>query len=142
MDPGFAMGHFFLGQALEEQRAFPDAISALERSVELTGRSAETLSMLGKAHASAGHEQEARLVLDEITQMSSSHYLSPVLLAQLQLSLRADADVLGDCPLHRTCLGPRAILGRVPKDKYRSHRTGRWLRTGKGRNRSASAPCT
>ncbi len=94
MEPSFAMGYFFLGQALERRGAISDAIAALERSVELSGRSAETVATLGYTYAAAGRRSEALVILQELKHRASTHYVSPVLLAQVQLGLEANEEAL------------------------------------------------
>lgn len=87
MDPNFGMAHFFLGQAYEQKGNYNEAISALERSVTLTERSAESLALLGRTYALAGQLNSAHTVLEELTRLSSTRFISPVLFAQLWLGL-------------------------------------------------------
>jgi serine/threonine-protein kinase len=94
MEPGFAVGYFFLGQALLREQQHEEAIAALEHAVELSGHSSETLAMLGYAQAVAGRADGARAIQDEILQLSASQYISPAQLAQIQLALGAKADAL------------------------------------------------
>ena len=94
MEPSFALGYFFLAQALLLEQKHDEAIAALERAVELSGRSSETLAMLAYAQAVAGHPEAARVIQGEILQSSAGHYLSPVQMAQIQLGLGSKAEAL------------------------------------------------
>jgi len=94
MEPSFALGYFFLGQALLREGEHAEAIATLERAVELSGRSSETLAMLGYGHAVAGHLDAARAIQDEIIRRGNDQYISPVQLAQIQLALGAKGEAL------------------------------------------------
>jgi serine/threonine-protein kinase len=94
MEPGFAMGYFFLGQALERQQRYQDALAALKRAVDLSNRSAETLTMLGHCYAAAGQPELARSMQNELSDIAAREYVSPVLLAQLRLALGSSEDAL------------------------------------------------
>ena len=94
MEPSFALGYFFLGQALLREQMFHDAIAILERAVELSGRSCETLAMLGYAQAVAGNVETAVAIQSEIIQLGSKQYVSPVQLAQIQFALGAKTQAL------------------------------------------------
>lgn len=94
MEPGFALGYFFLGQALLHEQTYDEAIAALERAVELSGRSSETLAMLAYAHALGEHPDAARAIQDEIVERGAKQYISPVQLAQIQLALGAKSEAL------------------------------------------------
>lgn len=87
MDPTFGVAVFFLGQAYEEKRMLPEAITAFERAVVLTERSPETVAALARAYALAGRLKDAHTLLNELQQMSLSQYVSPILFAQLMLAL-------------------------------------------------------
>lgn len=90
-EPGFGLAHFFLGQALIEKPDLEEAVAALRTAVELTGRSDETLSALGYALGRAGSHGEADRLLAELLRRGEAGYVSPVLVAQVQVGLsRAD----------------------------------------------------
>src|SRR6185436_3091779 len=79
------------GQALTEAGAWAEARRHALRSVELSGRAAETLAGLGYACARAGDREQALAVLDELETMAGLHYVSPGVIAQVQAGL-------GDAP--------------------------------------------
>ena len=86
-DPGFAMAYYFLGQADLQLNRNDEAIAELEKAVALTGRSAETISVLGYAHSIAGSRIDAVQLAMELTRRSIQDYVSPVLQAQIRIGL-------------------------------------------------------
>jgi serine/threonine-protein kinase len=94
--PDFGIAHFFLGQALLEAHRPDDALSHLRRSIEQAGGSAETMAMLGVAHAVAGRHEEARRSLAELAVRASESYVSPVLTAQIHAALGDTEAAVGD----------------------------------------------
>jgi TolB-like protein/Tfp pilus assembly protein PilF/tRNA A-37 threonylcarbamoyl transferase component Bud32 len=86
-EPRYGMGQVFLSIVLSHTRRHGEAVEAALRGVELLGRSPYTLLWLGAAHASAGHQAEARALLAEIEQIGETRYVSPYLLAMLRLNL-------------------------------------------------------
>jgi serine/threonine protein kinase/Tfp pilus assembly protein PilF len=86
LDAYFPLSHYFLGQALA-LAGDPNGLPALERAVSLSGRSSETLAVLGRTLATIGQPAEARKLLDELRQRAIHEYVSPVLLAQIQIGL-------------------------------------------------------
>lgn len=87
LDATFGLAHFFLGQALTESGAFAEGLHHAERAVGLSGRSAETLAGLGYAAAVAGDSARAQTILDELRALSSTRYVSPGVIAQVQAGL-------------------------------------------------------
>ncbi len=87
VDENFGMAHYFLGQAYLEQSRHAEAIDELERAVDLTASSSETIAMLGCAHAVAGHRPKALRLLTQLNNRSRTSYVSAVLLAELLLAL-------------------------------------------------------
>jgi tetratricopeptide (TPR) repeat protein len=86
-DPGFALAHYFYGQACTEMGRFDDAFEAFRRAKTLAAESPETDSALGHALARAGRARAAEDVLDELIRMRGRRYVSPVLLAQITAAL-------------------------------------------------------
>jgi hypothetical protein len=67
---------------------------AVLEAAAVTGRSTETLAALGSAYAAAGRHQDAERVLAELETRATTGYVSPVLRAQLLLSLGRTDDAL------------------------------------------------
>ena len=70
-DSTFALGHFFLGQALVQQRRFGEGLAEMQRAFEAYDHSPEMLGRIGYAHALAGHGVEARKVLARLDSSST-----------------------------------------------------------------------
>ncbi|WP_158514772.1 protein kinase domain-containing protein [Gemmatimonas phototrophica] len=84
VDDRFAMGHFFLGLALEQSGALPDAQAALQRAVDLSG-SVEAMAALASVLAARGERAEALALTQALEGQARSEYVSPVLLAQISV---------------------------------------------------------
>ena len=59
MDQNFAVGHYELGQALEQLHRHDEAIVEFQRAIELSGHSGAFDSNLGYAYAVSGRREEA-----------------------------------------------------------------------------------
>jgi Flp pilus assembly protein TadD len=66
MDPSFAVGHYELGQALEQMHRHDEAIVEFRRAIELSGHSGAFDSNLGHAYAVSGRRQEAIEILKDL----------------------------------------------------------------------------
>jgi serine/threonine protein kinase/tetratricopeptide (TPR) repeat protein len=86
-DDGFAMGQFFLGQTLTELGRYAEAIRAFDKASAAAGASPEFKASLGHVHARAGNERAAREVLGELSAMTATRYVSPVLFAHVHVGL-------------------------------------------------------
>ncbi len=85
--PDFAMGHFFLGQALEGMGRYADAVRSLEQAGKLRGRTPEVLAALGQVYGTAGETARARALRDALVAESERRYVSPTRLAQVSVAL-------------------------------------------------------
>jgi serine/threonine-protein kinase len=90
LDARFAMAHYFRGLALEQMRRIDDARSALAEASSWSN-SAEIMAAVAHVSAAAGDDKRARQLRDELAARSRDRYLSPTLLAQIELSL-GDSD--------------------------------------------------
>src|SRR5207253_3237839 len=88
LDEGFGIAHYFLGQAYVVKGLYVEAIRELDRAVILTRRSSEPIAVLGYAQASAGLRKDALIALAELSRRSTDRYVSPVLMAQIQVGLQ------------------------------------------------------
>ncbi len=87
VDPGFAIAHYFLGQVLVQLDRAPDAIDSFSKALSLAGRTPEMLSALGHAAGVAGDRARATEMLRELEQLAMARYVSPYLLAQIDVGL-------------------------------------------------------
>jgi eukaryotic-like serine/threonine-protein kinase len=86
LDDGFYLAHYFLGQVYSEKQMHDAAIEELERAVEASG-SSESVAALGYARALAGRRAEALASLQELSAKAAAAYVSPVLMAKVQVGL-------------------------------------------------------
>ena len=86
LDERFAMGHFFLGLALELRGDLPRARAALEQA-ELLSPTDEILTALGRLHAASGDVARASVYRQRLASEAAQRYQSPVLAAQIATAL-------------------------------------------------------
>ena len=77
IEPAAALAHYFAGQSLIELGDAEGAVAALQRAVERSGQSSETLAALGYAAGRAGDATRARDVLTQLQQRAMDRYVSP-----------------------------------------------------------------
>ena len=87
LDDRFSFAHLFLSHVRAAQGRFPEAISSVERALQLGGRVPEALGALGYALAASGVADGARGVLEELTNLSQRRYSSPASFAQIHIGL-------------------------------------------------------
>ena len=66
MDQNFAVGHYELGQALEQKQMHDEAIVQFQRAIDLSGHSGAFDSYLGYAYAMSGRKEEALKIVDDL----------------------------------------------------------------------------
>jgi Flp pilus assembly protein TadD len=66
MDPHFAVGHYELGQALEQKHMHDEAIVEFERAIDLSGHSGAFDSNLGYVYAVSGRKEEAIKIASDL----------------------------------------------------------------------------
>ena len=96
LDYNFGMARFFLGQAYAQKAMYGEAIAELQRAEILNQGSPETKAALGHVYAIAGKRAKAQKLIDELEQLSTKRYVSPVLIAQIHTGLE-DMDRVFDC---------------------------------------------
>jgi pentatricopeptide repeat protein len=74
MDSGFALAHNQLGQAYLAKNMFADAVSELQKAVQLSGGSAVSIANLARAYAASGRTDKAEELLNELKARSSNGY--------------------------------------------------------------------
>ena len=94
MDENFALAHYFLGQAYEQERVHEEAIRSLTRALELSPGSSEMEAALTRAQALAGHSERAEEMLRALREKSQRQYVSPVLFAQALIGLNRTEDAI------------------------------------------------
>jgi Flp pilus assembly protein TadD len=66
MDPGFAMAHYQLAQALVQTRKYKQAATELQEAIELSRGSSICTSLLAYVDAMSGDRSEARNILHDL----------------------------------------------------------------------------
>ena len=87
MDSSFALAHNQLGQAYLEKHMFPEAISELQKALQLSGGSPTCIANLARAFAESGKRAEATELLNELEARSSSGYPYAAELASVYTAL-------------------------------------------------------
>jgi TolB-like protein/Tfp pilus assembly protein PilF len=75
LNPDFAPAHWHLGWALEQTGQYEAAIASAERAIVISDNPIY-LTSLGHAHAKAGHDGQARQILDRLAQISVTRHVS------------------------------------------------------------------
>ncbi|MEO7477142.1 MAG: protein kinase, partial [Gemmatimonadales bacterium] len=87
LEPGFAAGHYFLGQTQLWGAGGEGSEAAMERAVALAGQSTETVAGLAYVQAVRGRPGKARATLEELIARAGDAYVSPARVAQIHLGL-------------------------------------------------------
>jgi serine/threonine protein kinase/tetratricopeptide (TPR) repeat protein len=87
MDSSFALAHWYLGLAYEQQGTFKDAIAEFEKAVSLTNGRPSLLALLGHAYAAANRRSEAQGILDQLGALSKEKYVASYPVAVLHVAL-------------------------------------------------------
>ena len=76
LDPDFWLAHTFAASAYIEKGMFAEAVSEARRARELFDGSSQPMAFEGYALAKLGKKAEARAVLDELLQLSTTRYVT------------------------------------------------------------------
>jgi TolB-like protein/DNA-binding winged helix-turn-helix (wHTH) protein/Tfp pilus assembly protein PilF len=87
LEPDMVEAHIGLGWVYDQKKMYPEAIAELQKAANLGNRHELILASLGKALGDAGRKQEARKLLEELQERSRHRYISPCLIALIQIGL-------------------------------------------------------
>ncbi len=87
LDPNFVFALWHLGEAYMQVSRYDEAITVLEKAATLSRRNPAVLAYLGCAYATSERDREARELLKELTELSGTRYISPFMLAMLDVCL-------------------------------------------------------
>jgi TolB-like protein/DNA-binding winged helix-turn-helix (wHTH) protein/Tfp pilus assembly protein PilF len=87
MNPDYIDAHVGLGWVYDENKMYREAIAELQKAVNLSNRNELTVASLGKVLGDSGKKQEARKLLEELEERSKHRYISPCLMALVQIGL-------------------------------------------------------
>ena len=86
-EPSFAFAHYALGDACTQRGEYSRAIAEFNRAIELSGRSANHVGVLGYAYGRSGNRDRANQHLEELTAHATDGYVSPMWFALVHLGL-------------------------------------------------------
>lgn len=86
MDRKWYWSHLLLGWAYDQQGKLPEAIAELKQASRFND-SPQVLASLGHAYAVSGRRGEAQAVIEELTEISKLHYVSPYDVATIYAGL-------------------------------------------------------
>ncbi len=89
LDQSFPPAHNFLPAAYEQKGMYSEAVAEFKKAVALTKGSEWTLSRggLGHVYAVTGKKNEARILLDEVKQLSTQEYVPATSVALIYAGL-------------------------------------------------------
>jgi DNA-binding winged helix-turn-helix (wHTH) protein/TolB-like protein/Flp pilus assembly protein TadD len=87
LDSDFWPARFILGGTYAAQGSHRLAIAELEKAQQLSGNNSSVVAELAWAYAAAGRKEDARRLLQELSQKAKTSYVSPYRLAAIHLSL-------------------------------------------------------
>ena len=87
LEPDDGEAHLGLGWVYGEKKMYREAIAELEKVVNLWDRGEVAVASLGKILGYSGRKQEARKLLEELEGRSKHRYISPYLIALVQIGL-------------------------------------------------------
>jgi TolB-like protein/Tfp pilus assembly protein PilF len=87
LDPGYHMGHSWLGRGYLEKKMYAEAIGEFRKALELQPANLLALSFLGNAYARAGQPALARKIIHDLDELSRKRYVSPTLSAMIYAGL-------------------------------------------------------
>jgi TolB-like protein/Tfp pilus assembly protein PilF len=87
MEPDFVDAHVGLGWVYQEKKMYPKAIAELETAADLSKRHDLVVASLGNVLGESGRTRDAMKVLEEMKHKSEHRYVSPCLIALVQIGL-------------------------------------------------------
>jgi TolB-like protein/Tfp pilus assembly protein PilF len=87
MDPNFALARLVLGETFEQQRDYSQAISQLQKATANSPNSPLMLAGLGHAYGVAKRAGEARVLLNQLMELSKKQYVAPFYIALVYAGL-------------------------------------------------------
>ena len=86
MDSSFAPAYVYRGMAYEQKRMLDKAVADLETARDLQARPS-IMGALGHAYAVAGQKSKARMILQQLNELSAKQYFPPYHLALIHVGL-------------------------------------------------------
>ena len=95
MDPNFARGHWAISEPLEQEHRYDEAIAELQKARQLD-ETPIMLALLSHVYAVSGKRDEARKILERLTELSKDTYVDPYFLAEIHTALGERDQALTD----------------------------------------------
>ena len=87
LDPKFFVPYWGLGLSYEQMGKYQEAVTQLQKAIDLAGRGANGIASLGHAYALAGRRGEALTILRELNERAKKKYVSSYQIALVYLGL-------------------------------------------------------
>jgi TolB-like protein/DNA-binding winged helix-turn-helix (wHTH) protein/Tfp pilus assembly protein PilF len=87
LEPDMIYAHQGLGWVYEQKKMYREAIAEQEKGVNLSNRDAFAVASLGIVLGESGRKREAKKLLEELQERSKQRYISPCLIALVQIGL-------------------------------------------------------
>jgi len=87
MYPDYLIAHRRLGMSYGEKGMFDEAEAEFKKALAISENESETMSARAYAHAGAGRTEDARKILDRLTELAKKSYVSPYSLARIHIGL-------------------------------------------------------
>src|SRR5260370_4354823 len=87
LEPDYVEAHVGRGWGYGEKKMYREAIAELEKAANLSNRHDLVVASLGKVLGDSGGKQESRKLLEELKGRSAHRYISPCLIALVQIGL-------------------------------------------------------
>jgi tetratricopeptide (TPR) repeat protein len=87
LDGNFWLSHLFIARLYLKKGQYDEAISAARRAAELSGGNSEALATAAFALGVSGRQNEAREILNELTNRAGNRYVPSYAIAQIYLAL-------------------------------------------------------
>jgi DNA-binding winged helix-turn-helix (wHTH) protein/Flp pilus assembly protein TadD len=94
LDPNYLMSHVYLGLAYEAKGMYEEAIREYDQAISLGGADPELTACLAAVYALSGRRTEARMMLDELRQLSRRRHVSHYDLALVHIALGDEEQAL------------------------------------------------
>src|SRR5437016_4361871 len=94
LDPKFSVPYWGLGLCYEQMGVYEEAVTQLQKAIDLSGRGANGIASLGHAYGLAGRRGEALKILLELEERAKKSYVSSYQIALVYLGLHRNDEAL------------------------------------------------
>jgi tetratricopeptide (TPR) repeat protein len=94
LDPKFFVPYWGLGLSYEQTGVYEEAVTQLQKAIDLSGRGANGLASLGHAYGLAGRRSEALKILLELEERAKRRYVSSYQIALVYLGLHRNDEAM------------------------------------------------